>query len=42
MERHMDIAFPKGSFPLHHSTIQPSDSLMDVPKSTWLTLPLGV
>lgn len=40
MDRQM--ALPKGSFPLHHPLIQPPASLMDVPKSMWLTLLLGV
>lgn len=37
-----DVALPKGSFPLHHPITQPPASLMDVPKSTWPTLLLGV
>lgn len=41
VDRQMDMAFPKGSFPLHHPIIQPSASLMDVPKSIWPVLPLG-
>lgn len=42
MDRQMDVAFPKGSFPLRCPNIQPPASLMDVPKSMWLTLLLGV